>query len=145
QGWPEAIQKHLRYGGKLLGICGGFQMLGQRVEDPEGLEGETGNTEGLGLFEMVTRMVSGKQLRTVTGRLTAQVSGGELSAEIKGYEMHNGVTECAALVRPFAELVGFPDGADSDDRQVAGTVFLGLCQVLDVAVAYAARVGITAL
>lgn len=126
QGWPEVIQKHLRYGGKLLGICGGFQMLGQRVEDPEGLEGETGNTEGLGLFEMVTRMVSGKQLRTVTGRLTAQVSGGELSAEIKGYEMHNGVTEGAALVRPFAELDGCPDGAVSDDRQVAGTYLHGL-------------------
>ncbi|WP_303290108.1 cobyric acid synthase [Marinobacter sp. SS5-14b] len=126
QGWPEAIQKHLRYGGKLLGICGGFQMLGQRVEDSEGLEGETGNTEGLGLFDMVTRMVSGKQLRTVTGQLTSHLSNGELSAEIKGYEMHNGVTEGAALVRPFAELDGCPDGAVNDDRQVAGTYLHGL-------------------
>ena len=126
QGWPEAIQKHLRYGGKLLGICGGFQMLGLRVEDPDGLEGEVGNTEGLALFEMVTRMVSGKQLRQVTGRLSLEVIGSGVTATMTGYEMHNGVTEGSALARPFAELDGRPDGAVSADGQVAGTYVHGL-------------------
>jgi adenosylcobyric acid synthase len=126
QGWPEAIQKHLRYGGKLLGICGGFQMLGLRVEDPDGLEGEVGNTEGLALFEMVTRMVSGKQLRQVTGRLSPEVTESGVTATMTGYEMHNGVTEGSALARPFAELDGRPDGAVSADGQMAGTYVHGL-------------------
>lgn len=126
QGWPEAIQKHLRYGGKLLGICGGFQMLGLRVEDPDGLEGEVGNTEGLALFEMVTRMVSGKQLRQVTGRLSTEVTESGVTATMTGYEMHNGVTEGSALARPFAELDGRPDGAVSADGQMAGTYVHGL-------------------
>lgn len=126
QGWPEAIQKHLRYGGKLLGICGGFQMLGLKVEDPEGLEGEAGTTEGLALFEMVTRMVPGKQLRMVNGGLTSHVASTAVTGTLKGYEMHNGVTEGAALVRPFAELEGRPDGAVSADGQVAGTYIHGI-------------------
>ena len=126
QGWPEAIQKHLRYGGKLLGICGGFQMLGLKVEDPEGLEGEAGTTEGLALFEMVTRMVPGKQLRMVIGGLTSHIASTAVTSALKGYEMHNGVTEGAALVRPFAELEGRPDGAVSADGQVAGTYIHGV-------------------
>jgi adenosylcobyric acid synthase len=126
QGWPEAIQKHLRYGGKLLGICGGFQMLGHKVEDPEGLEGEVGTTEGLDLFEMVTRMVPGKQLRMVNGGLTSHIASTIRTAALKGYEMHNGVTEGAALVCPFAELDGRPDGAVSADGQVAGTYIHGV-------------------
>ncbi|MAO12037.1 cobyric acid synthase [Marinobacter sp.] len=126
QGWPEAIQKHLRYGGKLLGICGGFQMLGLRVEDPDGLEGEVGNTEGLALFEMVTRMVSGKQLRQVTGKLSSEVTESGVTATMTGYEMHNGVTEGSALARPFAELDSRPDGAVSADGQMAGTYVHGL-------------------
>ena len=126
QGWPEAIQKHLRYGGKLLGICGGFQMLGLKVEDPEGLEGEIGITEGLALFEMVTRMVPGKQLRMVNGGLTSHIASTVVTGALKGYEMHNGVTEGAALVRPFAELEGRPDGAVSADGQVAGTYIHGV-------------------
>ncbi len=126
QGWPGAIQKHLRYGGKLFGICGGFQMLGVRVEDPKGLEGGVGNTEGLALFEMVTRMVSGKQLRQVSGWLSTEVAGSGVPAKMTGYEMHNGVTEGRALARPFAELDGRPDGAVSADGQVAGTYVHGL-------------------
>ncbi|HAX10355.1 MAG TPA: cobyric acid synthase CobQ, partial [Marinobacter hydrocarbonoclasticus] len=117
---------HLRYGGKLLGICGGFQMLGLKVEDPEGLEGEIGITEGLALFEMVTRMVPGKQLRMVIGGLTSHIASTAVTSALKGYEMHNGVTEGAALVRPFAELEGRPDGAVSADGQVAGTYIHGV-------------------
>ncbi|MBR9872430.1 MAG: cobyric acid synthase [Gammaproteobacteria bacterium] len=126
QGWPDALRKHLRYGGKVLGICGGFQMLGQWVEDPDGLEGETGRTEGLGLLEMSTRMVSGKQLKQVSGTLTPSMVGAATSVTMHGYEMHNGVTEGPALARPFAVLEGQPDGAVSHDDQIAGTYVHGL-------------------
>ncbi|WP_323750139.1 cobyric acid synthase [Marinobacter sp.] len=126
QGWPGVLRKHLRYGGKVLGICGGFQMLGQWVDDPDGLEGEVGRTEGLGLLEMTTRMVAGKQLKQVSGTLTPSMADAATSGAMHGYEMHNGVTEGPALVRPFAELEGQPDGAVSYDDQIAGTYVHGL-------------------
>ncbi|PHQ15388.1 cobyric acid synthase [Marinobacter profundi] len=122
QGWPAAIQKHLRYGGKVFGICGGFQMLGIDVQDPGGLEGEAGRTEGLGLLDMTTRMVAGKQLKDVTGTLTI----GPDNAALNGYEMHNGVTSGPALASPLADLDGKPDGAVSGDGQVAGTYVHGI-------------------
>jgi adenosylcobyric acid synthase len=75
---------------------------------------------------MVTRMVSGKQLRQVTGRLSPEVIGSGVTATMTGYEMHNGVTEGPALARSFAELDGRPDGAVSADGQVAGTYVHGL-------------------
>ncbi|WP_029654211.1 cobyric acid synthase [Marinobacter daepoensis] len=124
QGWPEAISRHLRYGGKLLGICGGFQMLGQRVDDPLGLEGGVGCTGGLGLLDMATRMVPGKQLRTVSGTLSPRIA--ESMPVMQGYEMHNGVSEGAALARPFATLGERSDGAVSADGQIAGTYVHGL-------------------
>jgi len=126
QGWPEAIRRHLRYGGKLLGICGGFQMLGERVDDPEGLEGETGTTEGLGWLAMTTRMVPGKQLRYVSGPLRLSSALEAEATIMKGYEMHNGVTEGPALARPVAQLDGQPDGAISEDGQILGTYVHGL-------------------
>tara|TARA_R110002074_G_scaffold396110_1_gene585078 strand:- start:719 stop:2209 length:1491 start_codon:yes stop_codon:yes gene_type:complete len=122
QGWPQALRKHLRYGGKVFAICGGFQMLGTEVEDPDGLEGEVGTTEGLGLLEMTTRMVAGKQLKDVTGTLTISPD----KAAFIGYEMHNGVTTGPALTSPVAELDGKPDGAISEDGQVAGTYVHGI-------------------
>lgn len=130
QGWEDAIDRHLRYGGKLLGICGGFQMLGQWVEDSDGLEGPPGRVAGLGLLPLVTRMVAGKQLRNVTGTL---VSGG---AQVTGYEIHNGVSEGAALANPLFMINGRGEGAISDDGQIIGTYLHGLfdhpdaCQAL---------------
>lgn len=122
QGWPEAIRKHLRYGGKVFGICGGFQMLGREVLDPDGLEGEAGRTEGLGLLDLSTRMVAGKQLKEVAGVLNL----GAGTAKFTGYEMHNGVTTGAAFDRPLAMLDGNPDGAINDDGQVMGTYVHGI-------------------
>ncbi len=107
-----------------MGICGGFQMLGIQVEDPDGLEGEVGITDGLGLLEMTTRMIEGKQLKNVTGELSASLPLPENAvntARLSGYEMHNGVTTGAALDRPLARLDGRPDGAISDDDQVIGS------------------------
>ena len=126
QGWPEAIQRHLRYGGKVLGLCGGFQMLGERVEDPDGLEGDAGTTTGLGLLAMTTCMVAGKQLRQVSGQFALPMAGPGTPARLSGYEMHNGVTRGPALDSPLARLDGRPDGAISSDGQVAGTYVHGI-------------------
>lgn len=126
QGWPEAVRRHLRYGGKVFGICGGFQMLGEAVEDPDGLEGDIGTTAGLGLLDMTTRMVAGKQLRQVSGHFTEQAAGVAQPVAFTGYEMHNGVTRGDALSSPMATLAGRPDGAVSEDGQVMGTYVHGI-------------------
>tara|TARA_R110002012_G_scaffold71789_6_gene183818 strand:- start:6048 stop:7502 length:1455 start_codon:yes stop_codon:yes gene_type:complete len=119
-GWEHAIARHLRYGGKVLGICGGFQMLGDWVEDPQGIEGKPGRVAGLGLLPLTTRMVPGKQLRNVRGKM---VAGG---ANVSGYEIHNGVSEGAALESPLFNIAGRPEGTVSDDGQVLGSYLHGL-------------------
>ncbi|MDD5389127.1 MAG: cobyric acid synthase [Gallionellaceae bacterium] len=120
RGWTEHLQKHLRYGGKLLGICGGFQMLGRAIHDPIGIEGDPGSSTGFGWLEMETTLAAEKQLRNVTGRLTFD------DAPVSGYEIHAGVSTGAALQRPLAWLDGRVDGALAEDGQVAGTYLHGL-------------------
>lgn len=121
QGWGEAIARHLRYGGKLIGICGGFQMLGRAVHDPLGIEGEPGSSEGLGWFEMETSLEARKTLRRVAGKLAL----GEVP--VSGYEIHCGISQGAALTRPSSVLDGgVRDGALSGDGQVLGTYLHGL-------------------
>ncbi len=123
-GWAEVVERHLRYGGHLFGICGGFQMLGQRVDDPEGLEGKPGTTAGLGWLETQTRMVPGKQLTRVRGTLT--VPGNAETVAVSGYEIHNGVTTGTGLQRPLLNLDDKPDGAISTDGRVMGTYLHGV-------------------
>ncbi len=120
QGWDEAINRHLRYGGKLMGICGGFQMLGMRIHDPDGVEGEPGSCDGLGLLQMETHLRPHKQLKLVTGRLSFD------SAPISGYEIHMGISEGPALENHLVDLGEHKDGAISLDNQVAGTYLHGL-------------------
>ncbi|ODC04610.1 cobyric acid synthase CobQ [Terasakiispira papahanaumokuakeensis] len=129
QGWPEVIRRHLRYGGHLLGICGGFQMLGTTIDDPSGLEGPAGRSQGLGWLQMTTRLVPGKQLRNVQGQLCFPER-----VTATGYEIHNGITEGPALARPFLqrdEAIGgasVSDGAVSDDGQIMGGYWHGLLE-----------------
>ena len=123
QGWPGAIKKHLRYGGKLLGICGGYQMLGQHINDPLGIEGTAGSSSGLGLLSISSTLESGKHLKQVTGTLALP---NQPKANVKGYEIHAGVTEGAALSKPMLILNGNHDGAVSSDNQIAGTYLHGL-------------------
>lgn len=120
QGWVETINRHLRYGGKVLGICGGFQMLGEWVDDPDGLEGKPEKVAGLGLLPLTTRMVAGKQLRNVCGVTVAE------GATVTGYEIHNGVSDGAALSSPLFDLDGRLEGAVSNNGQVIGTYLHGL-------------------
>jgi adenosylcobyric acid synthase len=123
QGWEAAIRRHLRYGGKLIGICGGFQMLGRAIRDPQGVDGAPGESTGLGLLEMETTMAGEKRLARVRGRLA--FGGGE--AEIEGYEIHMGRSRGPALAREAVRLEdGNPDGALSEDGQILGTYLHGL-------------------
>ncbi|MCT2377601.1 cobyric acid synthase [Pseudomonas aeruginosa] len=121
RGWDEAILRHLRYGGRLLGICGGLQMLGERLHDPLGLEGAAGSSAGLGLLALETTLEADKQLRNVQGRLSLE------DAPLSGYEIHAGVTRGEALARPAVVLDdGRADGARSVDGNVMGTYLHGL-------------------
>jgi adenosylcobyric acid synthase len=119
-GWEEAIHRHMRYGGRLLGICGGFQMLGRRICDPLGLEAEAGESAGLDLLDMETVLAQEKQLHRVCGSLTFA------DARVSGYEIHAGVSAGAALLRPAARLEGRDDGAISADGRILGTYVHGL-------------------
>lgn len=120
QGWDKAIEKHLRYGGKLIGICGGFQMLGKNVADPKGIEGDAGSSEGLGLLDMTTTLAADKQLRREKGRLAF------CEAQVEGYEIHAGVTQGPALDNRAIQLEARSDGAMSVDGQILGTYLHGL-------------------
>ena len=120
QGWETAIHRHLRYGGKLIGICGGFQMLGLSLHDPYGLEGDAGSSDGLGLFDLETTLARDKQLRNVRGTLALA------HAPVTGYEIHAGVTTGPALAHPAAHLGHRSDGALSGDGQILGTYLHGL-------------------
>ena len=125
QGWDKQIEKHLRYGGKVLGICGGFQMLGERIDDPQGLESDPGSSQGLGWLAMNTELIAGKQLANTKGKLLASDS------PVQGYEIHNGITRGEALSRPMLMLGDRYDGAMSQDGQVMGCYLHGLFDVAD--------------
>jgi len=121
QGWEGYLARHLRYGGKLMGICGGLQMLGSVVHDPHGIEGAPGSSKGFGYLDFATTLQPHKQLRNVQGRL---VQG---DMPVSGYEIHAGVSEGSALQRPFAQLDdGRTDGAISEDGQIIATYLHGV-------------------
>ena len=118
--WEAMIQHHLRYGGKLLGICGGFQMLGKMIHDPAGIESEPGSSAGLGWLQLETILDADKKLCNVKGDLLLDGSA------VHGYEIHAGRTTGAALLRPLVKLDNRNDGAISEDAQVIGTYLHGL-------------------
>jgi len=123
QGWREAIFRHLRYGGKLIGLCGGMQMLGRSVRDPEGVEGPKGESPGLGLLDMETELASEKLRRNVEGTI---FPGTAREVPVRGYEIHMGVTRGPARARPATRLGGVPEGAQSGDGQILATYIHGV-------------------
>jgi adenosylcobyric acid synthase len=123
QGWDEFICRHLRYGGKVIGICGGLQMLGRALHDPLGLEGQPNSLPGLGWFDFDTTLAAEKTLQNVCGTLALP---GETAVPVSGYKIHMGVTQGAALKKPALWLAGQPDGALSDDGQILATYCHGL-------------------
>ena len=137
QGWEIDILAHHRRGGHVLGLCGGYQMLGHKVADPEGIEGPAGETAGLGLLDVVTVMTPQKSLTRV-----AAVHA-ETSQPIDAYEIHIGRTEGADCNRPFARIEGTPEGAVSADSRVQGSYLHGLFASDTFRNAYLARLGIS--
>ncbi|WP_323120966.1 cobyric acid synthase [Burkholderia alba] len=124
-GWETVLHRHLRYGGKVIGICGGMQMLGRALDDPHGLEGPPGSLPGFGLFDYATTLRPDKTLVNVTGRLA--FGGGP---PVAGYEIHMGETRGPALAVPALTLDAGADaradGAVSDDGQMLATYLHGL-------------------
>ncbi len=121
EGWDLDILAHRRHGGRILGLCGGFQMLGRRVADPLGCEGEPGERPGLGLLDIDTVLAGDKRLAAISGR---DIASGEA---VRGYEMHLGTTTGPGLRCPMLRLAdGRADGAVSADGLVAGTYLHGL-------------------
>ena len=127
QGWQQQINQHCRYGGKLLGICGGYQMLGKQLLDPNAIESNIKQIEGLKLLDITTELTNEKMLTQVQGTMTI----GEQQCAVSGYEIHCGRTqvnaELSSLIKfdqhPEGELI---DGAISDDHQVMGTYLHGI-------------------
>jgi len=119
-GFDLDIAGHRRRGGTILGLCGGFQMLGRMIADPNGIEGPPAAVDGLGLIDVTTTLAAEKRLEAVSGT----TSNG---APFAGYEMHMGVTAGPDCARPFARFAdGSPEGAISADGRVMGTYVHGL-------------------
>src|SRR6202000_837029 len=107
QGWDIDLFAHVRRGGQVLGLCGGYQMLGRSVADPDGIEGPPGETPGLGLLDVTTIMAPEKSL----SRIKAEHA--DTKQPIDAYEIHIGRTEGPDRARPFAVVDGTPEGAIS--------------------------------
>ncbi|MEP1585912.1 MAG: cobyric acid synthase [Tateyamaria sp.] len=120
QGWDEDVRAHYRRGGHVLGICGGFQMLGHFVDDPDGIEGAAGRTDGLGLLDVETVMTGDKRLSTVAA---VHVPNGQ---RFGGYEIHIGRSEGPDRARPFAQVAGQDEGAINADGRVSGSYLHGM-------------------
>jgi len=119
-GFDIDIAAHRRRGGRVLGLCGGYQMLGRKIADPDGIEGPPGQAEGLGLLDVETVLSADKRLEPVRGTTTDGVP-------FSGYEMHMGATSGPDCARPFARLAdGAPEGARSADGGVTGSYIHGL-------------------
>ncbi|WP_281221779.1 cobyric acid synthase [Photobacterium sanguinicancri] len=122
QGWDKNIERHLRLGGKVMGICGGYQMLGQQITDPEGIEGPAGESNGLGYLATQTVLAKNKQLKQTTGTLTMP---NQLTVPVRGYEIHAGVTSGITDDAPV-QLIDGPDGQFGVENQVFGTYLHGI-------------------
>ncbi len=120
QGWDIDILAHARRGGRVLGLCGGYQMLGRKVHDPDGLEGSAGSVEALGLLDIETTLVADKSLENVEAR---HVPNG---TPITGYEIHLGESDGTDCARPFARIGNRHDGARSPDGLIEGTYLHGV-------------------
>ena len=120
-GWQVAIERHCRYGGKLLGVCGGYQMLGHTIADPDGIEGSPGESaQGFGLLDIETQLQSEKMLKQVRGYILPE------QVVIAGYEIHAGVTRGPGLLNPMLQLDYGVEGVKSADGLVMGTYLHGL-------------------
>jgi adenosylcobyric acid synthase len=121
QGWDVDLFAHVRRGGRVLGLCGGYQMLGRVIRDPEGIEGPAGEADGLGLLDVTTVLTPSKTLARTRAR---HLATGEM---VEGYEIHIGRTDGPDRSRPVLSLAdGIAEGATSADGRVSGCYLHGL-------------------
>ncbi|EPX87902.1 adenosylcobyric acid synthase (glutamine-hydrolysing) [Rubellimicrobium thermophilum DSM 16684] len=135
EGWDIDLLAHRRRGGHILGFCGGYQMLGRRIEDPLGIEGPPGGADGLGFLDITTVMTPRKTLGLVSGRHPASGSG------LRGYEIHMGRSSGPDCARAWLSVEGRPEGAASADGRVRGTYLHGLLGSDDFRAALLAELG----
>jgi len=119
-GWADHIHKHLRYGGKIMGICGGFQMLGNTIHDLNGIEGKAGSTPTFGYLDFETHLQDTKQLKNVTGKVI------DTDITIKGYEIHAGESSGPAFNNCLFDLGTHQDGLISEDGNIIGSYIHGI-------------------
>jgi len=120
EGWEVDIAGHVRRGGRVLGLCGGYQMLGTAISDPHGIEGPPGRAPGLGLLDVETELTGDKTLTEAVG------TDLDTGAPVRGYEMHVGRTAGPGIARPMIRLADGHDGAVSADGKVMGCYLHGL-------------------
>ncbi len=135
QGWDIDLAAHIRRGGHVLGICGGYQMLGQTIADPDGIEGPPSSVPGLGHLDITT--VMGRQKRVTLSDAIYRPTGDPVS----GYEIHLGQTRGPATQTPWLTLDGRPEGAQSADGRIMGCYLHGLFAADAFRAAYLARLG----
>lgn len=120
-GWKKHIESHLRYGGKIMGICGGLQMLGKHIHDPHGIEGDSGSSTTLGYLDFETTLQEHKQLQQVAGYVIAQPD-----ININGYEIHAGESNGPAFDDCLFDLNSHKDGIVSVDKHILGSYIHGI-------------------
>ncbi|MEO0391230.1 MAG: cobyric acid synthase CobQ, partial [Pseudomonadota bacterium] len=120
QGWDIDLTAHMRRGGHVLGICGGYQMLGRTIADPEGIEGAPGTDPGLGLLDVDTVMIPDKRLTQVSATHAAT------GKPFHGYEIHIGRTDGPDRARPFGYVDGAGEGAASSGGRIQGSYLHGM-------------------
>lgn len=135
QGWDVDINAHVRRGGRVLGVCGGYQMLGRTISDPDGVEGVAGSAPGLGLLDVETVLAGDKTLRRVEGQMAS--SGGAFD----GYEIHIGRTDGPDTACPVARIDDQSHGATSADGRIAGLYVHGLFDRPEARAALLAELG----
>ena len=135
-GWDIDLAAHVRRGGRVLGICGGYQMLGQWVDDPDGIEGPPGKTPGLGLLDVTTTMTPHKHLTRVHAVHAAT------GMPIAAYEIHIGRSDGPDCLRPFARINGTNEGAISADRLIEGSYLHGMFSADAFRLAFLANLGV---
>ena len=129
-GWQKSINKHLRFGGKVIGICGGYQMLGQHLNDPHAIESELHTQTGFGLLDITTELEPEKQLQKTSGTF---IANGFDNINITGYEIHCGVSHANSALTNLLSLgadeqsePNRQDGFINNDNNVLGTYLHGL-------------------
>jgi adenosylcobyric acid synthase len=140
QGWHAVLEKHLRYGGKVIGICGGYQMLGQVISDPDGVEGVAGDSDGLGLLDITTELTTEKRLQQVSG--VCVFGDVTVQAQVEGYEIHMGMTYASNDTLPVFKINGEDEGARSPDDLIMGSYLHGLFDHPDACAALLAWAGL---